>query len=144
MITIETALPPKPIELLMANLILEVLLVVTINGAFSRSLFCPTILGGSLCLWIANATIIASKTPAPPKVCPICAHPQSYFELEKEKAEKKYQKLLRKYTYSTEEYEEYKDKCDYENKYDCKIELDEKYLVYEDDAIDDEDDDDEW
>ena len=68
----------------------------------------------------------------------------SYFKT-KEKAEKKYQKLLRKYTDSTEEYEEYKDKWEYENKYDCKIELDEKYLVYEDDAIDDEDDDDdEW
>lgn len=68
----------------------------------------------------------------------------SYFKT-KEKAEKKYQKLLRKYTDSTEEYEEYKDKWEYENKYDCKIELDEKYLVYEDDVIDDEDDDDdEW
>ena len=68
----------------------------------------------------------------------------SYFKTE-EKARKRYQRLLKKYSYDRLEYEEYKDRWEYENKYDLKIRLDEKYLVYEDNAIDDEaDDDDEW
>ena len=68
----------------------------------------------------------------------------SYFKT-KEKAEKRYQRLLKKYTYDRSEYEKYKDRWEYENKYDLKIRLDEKYLVYEDNVIDDEaDDDDEW
>ena len=68
----------------------------------------------------------------------------SYFKTE-EKARKRYQRLLKKYSYDRLEYEKYKDRWEYENKYDYKIELDEKYLVYEDDVIDDEDDDDdEW
>lgn len=68
----------------------------------------------------------------------------SYFKTE-EKARKRYQRLVKKYAYDRSEYEEYKDRCEYENKYDCKINLEEKYLVYEDDIIDDEDDDDdEW